>query len=506
VVLGRTDNDGNLLLEAKDALIGKIDEVKAEGTAILLEIIRKHEQIDKLSEQVAELGGKKNVAKELNILREQRDKISKDLKFNEEDINNYEAALASIETHSETKRRIEEEIATIQGVSVVVEDNNAFIELSHDTQTRVKTIVDEIVAKATETWALRKVEIINQLNKELTECEVKLTESEEVRNRLKGTIEGNNAIKELAGRINIESNKLKAIENLEAGMVEATKSRDAHIESVAKSHIGFSDEYTAFARYVNNNTVDANPDLSYLVKTPFRQEEFVAKWMEVFGVKRNNSRELVNTNTFDETQYTVDFLISVIRKTLSGELEPLKNLTQEQALRNILDDWYNIKYEVKMGDDVIEKMSPGKKALVLLKLLVELAESQCPILIDQPEDDLDSRSVFDQLIPFISRKKIERQIIIVTHSANIVLGADAEEVIVANQDGIGSEKKSKKFEYRSGSIENDYPIYKADGVTKEDGILNERGIQQHICDVLEGGIKAFEKRRNKYQYMSQLQK
>ena len=58
-----------------------------------------------------------------------------------------------------------------------------------------------------------------------------------------------------------------------------------------------------------------------------------------------------------------------------------------------------------MDNDTIDVMSPGKKALVLLKLLIDLADSKCPILIDQPEDDLDNRSVFNDLIPFIKRKK-----------------------------------------------------------------------------------------------------
>jgi len=78
------------------------------------------------------------------------------------------------------------------------------------------------------------------------------------------------------------------------------------------------------------------------------------------------------------------------------------------------------------------------------------------------------------------------------------LGADAEEVIVANQQGNNAKNKERRFEYRSGSIENDMPIYKADGKTVDDGILNSQGIQQHICDVLEGGEKAFELRKHKY--------
>ena len=112
-------------------------------------------------------------------------------------------------------------------------------------------------------------------------------------------------------------------------------------------------------------------------------------------------------------------------------------------MRDINDDSYNIKYKVVMDNDNIEVMSPGKKALVLLRLLINLEESKCPILIDQPEDDLDNGSVFDELIPFIRRKKKERQIIVVTHNANVVIGADAEEIIIANQTRSKSENKEK---------------------------------------------------------------
>ena len=183
---------------------------------------------------------------------------------------------------------------------------------------------------------------------------------------------------------------------------------------------------------------------------------------------------------------------------VSVDTVALKNgYNVESALREIFDDWYNIKYNVKMGEDNIDVMSPGKKALVLLKLLIDMAESKCPILIDQPEDDLDNRSVFDDLIPFIKKKKKDRQIIVVTHNANVVLGADADEIIVANQNGNNCPNKEYRFEYRTGAIEEDKPIIKDDGAI-EDGILNKQGIQQHICDILEGGERAFELRKHKY--------
>ena len=78
-----------------------------------------------------------------------------------------------------------------------------------------------------------------------------------------------------------------------------------------------------------------------------------------------------------------------------------------------------------------------------------------------------------------------------------MLGADAEEIIVANQQGSNVSNKRYIFEYRSGAIENNQPLFAADGEV-ELGILNSQGIQQHICDILEGGERAFELRKNKY--------
>jgi ABC-type cobalamin/Fe3+-siderophores transport system ATPase subunit len=138
-------------------------------------------------------------------------------------------------------------------------------------------------------------------------------------------------------------------------------------------------------------------------------------------------------------------------------------------------------------------MSPGKKALVLLHLLINLADNTCPILIDQPEDDLDNRSIFEELIYFIKKRKLSRQIIIVTHNANIVVGSDAELVIVANQDGKNSPKSNYRFEYRAGAIENKMPLSSI-----SHGVLDKYEIKGHICDILEGGLAAFKLRSNKY--------
>ena len=95
----------------------------------------------------------------------------------------------------------------------------------------------------------------------------------------------------------------------------------------------------------------------------------------------------------------------------------------------------------------------------------------------------------------IKKKKRERQIILVTHNPNIVVGADSEEVIVANQNGKNAPNENGiKFQYVFGSLENSKKRVNQMG----QAILKCCGIREHVCDILEGGEDAFRDRENKY--------
>jgi predicted ATPase len=105
-----------------------------------------------------------------------------------------------------------------------------------------------------------------------------------------------------------------------------------------------------------------------------------------------------------------------------------------------------------------------------LKLATESFST--PFIFDQPEDDLDNEFIIDHLLPIFREIKKYRQVIIATHNANLVVNADSEQVIIAtNRDEI--------LTYDAGSLEN--PT-----------------IRTRICDILEGGEKAFLKREKRY--------
>lgn len=154
--------------------------------------------------------------------------------------------------------------------------------------------------------------------------------------------------------------------------------------------------------------------------------------------------------------------------------------------------WADIEGD-RIGGFKSSSMSPGKQALFALELILGGSEEPWPLLIDQPEDDLDSRSISTQLVSYLTRRKSERQIIMVSHDANLVVGADAEQVIVANRHGANTKNADERtFDYFSGSLEH------TRARREEELELECGGIREHACDILDGGEEAFRKRRRKY--------
>lgn len=165
------------------------------------------------------------------------------------------------------------------------------------------------------------------------------------------------------------------------------------------------------------------------------------------------------------------------------------------AIKILLDDYFFDYWEVIYDNDTLTKMSTGKASFVILMLIVGLSKSKAPILIDQPEDNLDNRSITKDLVEYLRSKRLERQIILVTHNPNVVVNADAENIIIANQKGQNDKITTSpfQFDYLNGSIENTKVLDKA-----QTDLLKSMGVREHIADIVEGGKDAFKKREKKY--------
>ena len=138
-------------------------------------------------------------------------------------------------------------------------------------------------------------------------------------------------------------------------------------------------------------------------------------------------------------------------------------------------DYLKPRYALRMGDKELHQLSPGERGMLLLVFYLLVDKDDIPLVIDQPEENLDNQTVYELLVPCIKEAKQRRQIFIVTHNPNLAVVCDAEQVICAELD----KKDNYRMNYLSGAIENPK-------------------INKAIVDVLEGTMPAFDNRDSKY--------
>ena len=483
--------------EAFEQMDKLIKQFKPHLDKKIYDLIDCYGQMNEILNRRAEIGTEEGIKKEIEKYQKQKEIISQKLSISEDDVEKYDNAVKKIAEISEMISSVSSDLQALESMKTVMGTVELVMPLSIETREQIESFQTEMLRQIAELWENKKKEIQEALSVRKQELDKQLQENIELREQLGVKIHENETLSRLSDLIREEFDKLRRVEVLTSQYQESRSKYDELLVGLAETFEFYKSTHSSFANVVNQNEQINSDGLEFSVIVPLRMEALCSSVrMNINNISLKKS-QLSFDEDMSEDFLTKDAIKGFIQDIVEGKVKLLKNKTTESVLREFLLDWYNVTYDVQMDNDVINQMSPGKKALVLLKLLISMAESKCPILIDQPEDDLDNRSIFEELIPFIREKKISRQIIIVTHNANVVLGGDAEEVIVANQSGNNTPNNEKRFEYRTGAIENDKREYHSDGRVKE-GILSSQGIQQHICDILEGGEKAFDLRRSKY--------
>ena len=201
---------------------------------------------------------------------------------------------------------------------------------------------------------------------------------------------------------------------------------------------------------------------------------------------RNRIEMMQAQSEFETTQGVVVFLNSV-KDSLTSDLRhqpPAPVSINDQVPKGLNVELFSyvlgleyLKPQVTLrwaGKD-IEQLSPGERGTVLLVFYLLIDKSDIPLVIDQPEENLDNQTVVDFLVPSVKEAKERRQIILVTHNPNLAVVCDADQVIYAYLD----KNDNNRISYESGAIEN--PT-----------------INQRIVDILEGTRRAFDNRDGKY--------
>jgi ABC-type lipoprotein export system ATPase subunit len=198
-------------------------------------------------------------------------------------------------------------------------------------------------------------------------------------------------------------------------------------------------------------------------------------------------KKIAESYDFNKREETVSFITTLHDRICMAAASQNKGavgitniLRKERSASEVYDLLFGLaflapRYSLLFQDTKIEQLSPGQRGALLLIFYLLVDKGHNPIILDQPEENLDNETVVSLLVPVLAEAKKRRQVIMVTHNPNLAVVCDAEQVIYSSFD----RKNESKISYLPGAIENP-------------------AINLHVVNVLEGTKPAFDNRRVKY--------
>ncbi|KAB2357035.1 TrlF family AAA-like ATPase [Bacillus toyonensis] len=490
------------------------DSKKSEGirlknglsskVATLFENIRKSEELES---QIINIGNLDAITKEKEKLHMQVEEKIKAANLTEEDEE-------AINIKEQTKEQINQQIVNInkskeradelsEHLSVAFELVNDKLKGTISRDDDLAQLIDELRLAISNAFVNAQSQITEKVQQYEIEERKHDEELDEVNQELTPLLEklrGINEIQSLKVKMEEQDGYIKQIEAIE----EEKKALGIVLSSIKEEILQNVSNMFALkieiASYFNSQTYFQDIKLNAFIT--FDSVGFEERFLSMFNRRGRLNRifpgcdeqEIFNEDAhfiFNEENYIrkLEFLFETILTQDESKLR--RGYSKQQAIEYLLDAYTSVVFDLERDEDTLTQMSPGKRGLVLLELFLDMSNEKHPILIDQPEDNLDNRTISTDLVKFIKEKSPQRQIIVVTHNANLVVLTDSENVIVANQDVQLNENESHRFEYITGALECDF-------VEKGSKKLAGKGIKSHACEILEGGREAFEMREKKY--------
>ena len=348
-------------------------------------------------------------------------------------------------------------------------------------------------AKGTIRWLQKQIE---ELQKREWTDKARQTRIKAIQSRIAAIdSETERITKEIAQIVGPEKKRITAVrqERLEAYV--------AYFENLGHEQKTLEELYAPVsARLADEAAAEQEQDLEFSIRWEANLEEWLERGSALFDQRRAIPYGTMDGLTAAARQILVPAWISGEPKRIEPamnkflgefrkpELPANKYMRIGVTLQDVSEWLYEVEhvrlsYGLKYKGAELEKLSPGTKGIVLLILYLgmDVADTR-PLIIDQPDENLDNESIYELLTAYFKTAKLRRQIILITHNPNLVVNADSEQVIVAV-----AERRENGFphiSYQSGALENNMP--------------EDQGIRQQVCRILEGGSDAFLKRERRY--------
>lgn len=305
---------------------------------------------------------------------------------------------------------------------------------------------------------------------------------------------------ELEGEISKINQELQRLSALKSSEQEYSSTAIDLLAEICKTRDEFLNSLEAEVARWNSQIPSVN---QVFLKLEVGHEKTIDEVVDGFAL-RGQDRDwsaLVRENTDLRVR---DWGWESLAKLYVGAIRLNSGVNRDEVARRLASDLPSVRPVAYFDNDRIggfepTSMSAGKRALVGLEFILGMSGSNWPLLIDQPEDDLDSRSIFDSVVPYLRRARTSRQILMVTHDANLVVATDSELVVVCNRNSAEFPNPGdRQFWYASGAFEDVLVWPKLPSGERKRWYGSRIPIVDHVCTLLDGGAEAFEKRAYRY--------
>ena len=349
----------------------------------------------------------------------------------------------------------------------------------------------ELEKKVTEE---RKIDLLSKLvgqDKLYEDYKEKLTEYEKIKKDLEGDISTKDTIEFYNNELNYLKNILskdirKKKEERKKIVIDIFQKKEVEIEIYKKIK-------SSIQKIIDENCLDIlgsklSLDVDYKLT-----KDFYSDFMEYInsGKKGNyrgseQGKEYLMKNILFDIEKNSDIEDTLTKIEESFEKKDNEELhIHDQIKTGKILEFYNFlysldylkpSYSLKMDSKDLSELSPGEKGALLLIFYLLLDSSSIPLILDQPEDNLDNQSVYSILVSYIKQAKSKRQIIMITHNPNLAVVSDSEQIIYVDID----KQNNNKVSVMSGALEDEK-------------------IREKIIEILEGTLPAFQNRTLKYE-------
>lgn len=434
-------------------------------------------------DKLKKLGKKEDQEKDIKGIEEKIQKFGKTASVSKTELKTHENLSAEIAKKEREIKSIDQDLVSFNQLKddeIITSEKILELDFSKSSLARIKSKLKESDEIFKTDFIEGEIKTLTDLRKNVASDFLKL--EKEIK-PLKEKINQSKALVELTDLLGKKKDVLRQIESLTKELKELRTAYETKKNAMINLYLQFETQYKDLKvdfgalRFSQVKILVAFDTQSFCKAT-----EDCVNYHNSINFRNDDKKKYTNAIAFlnAPTQWLYDkknfalLLRELLEGILSGSLLLKSGKDIETAITELFRNRYKIDFlqSVKSKSGVMfPEMSDGEQMLSLLEFIFKFDDYNYPILLDQPEDDLDSRAISTTIVDFIKSEKSRRQIIIASHNANLVVCGDSENILISNKE----RGKKPEFEYSWGAIENP-------------------SVNKEIVEILEGGKDALRKR------------